>query len=91
MKKIVTESGEMEIIGNNHWIEIFYELPDNVEDGEYLPCFYYKGNRYFLSEFMDIHNRLQEFNGMLNFTYFSGILIKISETGEAIKAYTFYC
>lgn len=95
-KTIQQENGKIEIFGNNHDIELTYETPDWSEDLE--QCFKYKGNTYFLSEFMNIHNKvynpnpvdwMKEFSGYMNDSAFSGILIKLSECGEAVKAYTF--
>jgi hypothetical protein len=47
---------------------------------------------------MNIHNKvhnpnppewIKEFDGYHNDSYFSGILIKLSDTGEAVKVYTY--
>jgi hypothetical protein len=98
-KTIERENGKIEIYGNNHWIELEYEVPEwNEETQDLEECFNYKGNKYFLSQFMNIHNKvhnpnppewMKEFDGYHNDSYFSGILIKLSDTGEAVKVYTY--
>jgi hypothetical protein len=106
MKKniIIDECHNIIIKGNHHWVELEYKIPewneDKPEDEQEEKCFIYKGYTYFLSEFMNIHNKfyepnppewMKEFDGYKNDTYFSGILIKLSDTGEAVKVYTYYC
>jgi hypothetical protein len=98
-KTITRENGKIEIYGNGHDIELEYKVPEwNEETGEEEQCFQYKGNTYFLSEFTNIHNKVWqpnppewqlEFDGIKSDSYFSGILIKISEDGEGVKAYTY--
>jgi hypothetical protein len=97
----LNENNTIDIYGNNHDIELQYDIPEWNKDDEdpYLEqCFKYHGHTYFLSEFMNIHNKVYnpcpskwmlEFNGILNDSYFSGILIKLSEDGETVRAYTF--
>jgi hypothetical protein len=62
--------------------------------------FVYKGWTYSLDNFMNIHNTVHnpnppkwmlEFDGYLNDTFFSGILIKLVQYDfdEAVKVYTF--
>lgn len=84
------------IKGNHHWIDIEYEIPeweDDKENGELEACFKYKGNTYFLSEFMRIEPYIKDFkgyDGYLNDTYFSGVVIRLNEEGDAVQAYMFY-
>jgi hypothetical protein len=95
-KTIVQENGKITIYGSNRDIKTYYKKPEWNDEEEEL-CFKYRGREYFFSEFMNIHNKvygnypdyLQEFNGIMNDSYFSGILIKISEDSETVKAYTF--
>jgi hypothetical protein len=98
-KKIEKDNGTIDIYGNHHWIELRYQQPpwdeDSIEE-----CFTYKGVTYFLSEIMAVHNPvhnpnpptwMQEFDGYMSDSFFSGILIKLG-TGENegyVKAYTF--
>lgn len=92
-KVITYESGNTtEIIGNNHWIEVKYSVPDwNKESGEEETCFTYRGRVYFLSEFMKIDKdcNLKEFDGYFGDSFFSGVLIKLNESCDAVKAYLY--
>ena len=89
-------------VGNNHLILLEDEIPDwkeskgddNLEDQiETEPCFKFKGNTYFLSEFMrinknDPNNPFKSFDGYISESYFSGILIKlIDDDNDHVKAY----
>ena len=92
-KTITQENGTLTIIGNNHWIPIEYEMP--VYEEEYGPqaCFRYKGDIIFLSEFVITPDYLAEYDGIMNYSYFSGLLVKMGEddNGEtAVKVYRFY-
>ena len=94
--KVINEgdSSEVTIYGNNHWRELEYSVPEwGVEEEA---SFRFKGNTYFLSEFLNIHNEvynpnppdwMKEFNGHLSDSYFSGVLVKLSDCGEAVKVY----
>jgi hypothetical protein len=67
-------------------------------DAEYEACFWYKGNLYFLSEIMAVNNPVHNphppdwmkgFDGYMSDSFFSGILIKLSDCEDAVKAYTY--
>ena len=89
------------IITNNHWKPFLYrnEVPQDVLDNELDWCddedgfFKYRDWYYSLSEFM----RIDENNPFRTFGYdgykgdscFSGVLIKVSECGEAYKVATY--
>jgi len=101
-KTITQENGELKIYGNNHEIETYYTVPDwnedKPEDEQMELAFKYKDHEYFLSEFMAVHNKVHnpnppewmlEFDGYMSDSYFSGILIKLIDNGEAVKAYTY--
>jgi hypothetical protein len=102
-KRIPTQNcGSIDIFGNGHWKEIDYEVPEWNEDNvnpDIESCFKYKGITYFLSEFMPVEldspfclfNKEGEklFDGYHSDSFFSGILIKLDENSEAIKAYTY--
>jgi len=89
------------IVGNKHWIEIVYDVPDwnkeneGNEDNE-EECFYYEGQQYFLSEIVRSEDEETykkfgiEIHGVMGHTYFSGILVELHETGEAVRVYRFY-
>jgi hypothetical protein len=95
-KVITQDNGTINIYGNGHTRELEYRVPDWNEDDEMESCFTYKGNVYFLSEFMSTHNRvhfhgpewMKEFDGYNNDSFFSGILIKLIDD-EAVKVYTY--
>ena len=96
-KKIEKENGTIEIYGSGKWIKIDYAKPE-WSDGEVEQYFRYRNNRYYLSEIMAVHNPIhnpnpsdwmKEFDGYANDSFFSGILIKLSDDGEAVKAYTY--
>lgn len=106
-KKIEKDNGTIDIYGNNHIIPLDYDVPEweidsakrEEREPDTEPCFMYKGHKYFLSEFMAVHNTfynpnppewMLEFDGYLNDSFFSGILIKLSgENYGYVKAYTF--
>jgi len=94
------------IVGNNHLILLEDEIPEWKEEKENIPdlpeeqkeeliesCFHYKGNLYFLSEFMyidkrDKNNPFKDFDGYISDSFFSGILIKlIDDDNDHVKAY----
>ena len=71
---------------------------ENGVEPDLEPKFRYRGKTYFLNEFMAIHNRfhspnppqwMKEFDGHLSDSFFSGILVKISSDGGAVKAFTY--
>ena len=98
-KVITQDNGEIKIYGNNHWKELEYKIPEWADDQYQVEeCFTYKGRVYFLSEFMNIHNKIHqpnppewmlEFDGYMSDSFFSGILIKLSPCGEGIKVFTY--
>ncbi len=95
-------TGEIKVFGNNHWKELLWKVPE-WKDDEHNPdpedCFLYKCNVYFPSQFMTItehspfylldENGITLFDGYHSDSFFSGILIKYSDCGEAIKAFTY--
>ena len=98
MRKTVNETT---IVGNGHEIEIEYKQPDwneEEEDREEEACFQYKGNTYFLSEIMSFHNTVhcpnppecfKGFDGYLNDSMCSGVLVKLDDSGDSVQAYWF--
>jgi hypothetical protein len=95
----------VKIYGSDEWIELEYDIPEwkkdeNIpeEDQEVELCFKYNDRVYFLSEFMNLHNKIycsnppewmKEFDGYMFDSFFSGILIKLDPSGEAVKVYTY--
>jgi hypothetical protein len=105
-KTIEQENGTVTIYGSNRWIPIQYGVPewerggarDDETEPDLEPKFRYRGQTYFLSEFMAIHNRIhnpnppewmKEFDGHHSDSFFSGILIKLSPESDAVKAFTY--
>lgn len=89
----------MEIKTNNQW-RVFldwYDLPEKAKrvfdyadtDGSFLK---YKGNYYSLEDFMRIENNsdLQGWHGYSSDTYFSGVLIRLSNDGEQYQIGTYF-
>ena len=82
-------------------IETEYEVPewnDDKEDADVEPSFMYQDYRYFLSEFMNLHNkvhmphcpkRFKGFDGYMSTSFFDGYLVKLLDD-DAIKLYH-YC
>lgn len=81
-KQIKQENGTVEIYGSNKWIKL--ECSD-------VPKFRYQSRTYRLDDFMvvPIDSFLEEFDGYLSDSLFSGIAIKLSGCGKAVKAYTY--
>jgi len=82
-------------------IELDYaHIPEwREEEQEMIPSFEYNGERYFLDEFMNIHNGfynpnppewMKPFDGYMSTGFFDGYLIKLIEDGDAIKLYLYY-
>ena len=77
-----------------------HHIPEwREEEQEMVPSFEHNGHRYFLDEFMDVHNKFynpnppkwqEGFDGYMSTSFFDGYLIKIVEDGEAVKLYH-YC
>ena len=100
-KSIKQDNGTLDIYGNNHWIELDYQVPEwnnDKPDADVEACFKYKGNLYFLSEIMAVNNPIYNpnppewmkgFDGYMSDSFFSGILIKLSDEGDMVKVYTF--
>lgn len=89
-KTIEQDNGKLTIYGSNRDIRIEYVKPEWANEPE--ASFRYKNNRYFLSEFMacpTIFDGFTEFDGYMSDSFFSGILIKLSEDGDAVKAFTY--
>lgn len=90
----VTQGDTMKIKGNNHWIDLDYDIPDWSDTDECEPCFTYKNWKYFLSEFLRPNTPwgdiVEGYDGQLADSMFSGILIKLSPDCEQVKAFTFY-
>lgn len=92
MKKIIpTESGTITIRGNGAWIPVEYKQAD-WSDGKEIACFKYRDDHVFLDEVLrtDPRGIFSEYDGMVGFSYFNGILIKLSESGDAVQVYYFY-
>ena len=93
----------MQIITNNHWNDFVYgyELTDTEKaDFDYIDeidsdayFIRYKGVVYHLEEFMRIEyspDELKDWDGIHNDTFFSGVLIRISDDVEQYQIATCY-
>jgi hypothetical protein len=95
--EIKKENDKITIYGSNREIKTFEKIPDWSNEPE--TAFMYRNCIYFLSEFTNIHNKvwfpnppkwMKEYDGILNDSAFSGVLIKVNVDQETIKAYTFH-
>ena len=91
------------IITNNQYRNLMYgyeltkeeqkefDYLDDIEDSTY---FKYKGQIYSLDNFMRIENHpdkeFSSYDGYHSDSYFSGVLIKLSDCGEAVKVARYY-
>lgn len=99
MKKTISyRNGKITIEGNEEWVPIEYKEAE-WSDGEEIPCFEYENDYIFLDEITvtDPRGPFSEYDGILNFSYFDGILIKLSKFDniegipDAVQVYYFYC
>ena len=82
-------SSELKVVTNGHYRELEYKVPEWSDEEEL--CFNYKGNIYFLSEFLiTTSNCFRGWDGYLSETFFSGILVNLSECGEGVKVGYYY-
>lgn len=96
-KTVIThpdKMGKIVVYGNGHEHEIFYAIPDWSDEEE--SAFEYKGETYFLSEFMRIDRNapewMQDYDGYSSDSFFSGILIKYADDyGDFVRVYTYIC
>jgi hypothetical protein len=92
VKKIIaTKNGKVTIRGNGAWIPIEYKRAD-WSDEEEVACFKYQKDDIFLDEIIatDPHGIFNEYDGMLGFTYGSGLLIKLNAFRDAVQVFYFY-
>ena len=91
--KVITDSqgNDIRICGTNKWQIIHQSYHE-----ESFPFIYHYGRQYKLDEFMSVRRSfgshpdwLKEFDGYCNDSFFSGVLIKLSDCGESAKVFTF--
>lgn len=93
--------GNYKIRGNGHHRELYHNTGYN--NGEHETVFFYKGDCYYLDDFVRIEseemnspftlkddNLFGLFDGIMSLTYFSGLLIKLSPCGDAVQVYDYY-
>jgi len=95
---------DLTIRTDNKWKQFKYgdEVPESVmrdqfdhldEDEAYDSFFQYRGYWYHLSDFMRIDpgapREMRKWDGYLSDSYFSGVVIKVSEDGEEYMVGTF--
>lgn len=90
-KTILAKNGRVTIRGNGRWRAIEYKQADWSE--EEVACFRYEKDYIFLDEFIatDPHGIFNEYDGVLGFTYWSGLLIKLNTARDAVQVFYFYC
>jgi hypothetical protein len=94
---------EMEIKGNGHYRDILFfweltkkeqdEIKDDYEDIQESSFFRFKGRVYDLNDFMRIDSNHMDFAGYHGYhadSFFSGILVKMSECGEGVSVYQYF-
>ena len=92
----------MEITTNNHWREFkySYEVPtDVIEWKDHLDeidrhdgWINYRGHWYHISDFLRISNasdEMSEWHGYSSDSFFSGVLIRLSDDGESYQIATY--
>ena len=92
MKKIIaTENGAITIRGNGRWIPIEYRQAD-WSDEEEVACFKYKKDYVFLDEVTvtDPRGIFSEYDGIVTFDCWSGLLIKLNASRDAVQVFYFY-
>lgn len=95
---------ELKIVTNNHWRQLKYrhEVPEKVLQGQFDwtneddHCdgfFQYRGTWYHSSEFLSLSQgaprEMKEWHGYSSDSFFSGVLIRISEDGEMYQVATY--
>ena len=90
-KTIATENGAITITGNGRWIPIEYKLAD-WSDEEEVACFKYQKDYVFLDELIatEPHSIFSEYDGILALDYWSGLLIKLNASYDAVQVFYFY-
>ena len=90
-KTIAAENGKITVRGDNRWIPIEYRRAD-WSDEEEVACFKYQKDYVFLDEIIatDPRGIFSEYDGILSFTYWSGLLIKLNAYRDAVQVYYFY-
>ncbi len=90
-KTIATENGAITIRGNCRWVPIEYRQAD-WSDGEEVACFKYKKDYVFLDEVIvtDPRGIFSEYDGIVGFSYWDGLLIKLNASRDAVQVFYFY-
>jgi len=93
----IDDDHEIRICGTNRWQIVHNIYNDDTEDASSFVNHY--GRQYSLDEFVitqrnpwgDAPKWMHEFDGYLSDSFFSGVLIKLSDCGESAKVFTFLC
>lgn len=94
-------SNNMRITTDHKWKDFVYgyELPEKIkkdfdyldpEDLEYNRFMKYKGSYYDLHEFIRVEN-MENWNGVYNDSYFSGVLVELSGDLDQYRIGSYYC
>lgn len=90
----------LNIITNNQYRELLdsHDVPkkvlkdnfDHLEECDH-GFFKYRGNWYHISDFLRVnHDQFTDYDGYLSDSFFSGVLVKFSDCGDAVKIARFY-
>jgi hypothetical protein len=94
-KPVYSDAG-LKFYGNRHWIELVYEPDPEEPEGDLVEGFFYRGDFYPLSYFMDANNRVYNpkkplpMDGYRNDSAFSGVAIQQSDDGDAVRAFLYF-
>ena len=100
-KKVEQENGTITFYHTGKWKKLYYAIPEwnrKKIDAELEEYFIHQNRRYYLSEFVAVHNTfwnpnppgyMTEFDGYMNDSFFSGYAIKIDLDEERVKVFLF--
>ena len=100
-KKIEQNSGTITFYHTGKWKKLYYAIPEwnrKKIDAELEEYFIHQNRRYYLSEFVAVHNfywnpnppgYMTEFDGYMNDSFFSGYAIKVDLDEERVKVFLF--
>ena len=93
------QTSKLHIIGNGHAIELQYGVPEWAHSNDDIEEFFvYKGQQYWLSEFMRTNHHgspFADYDAHMPDTFFSGILVRYGTSDDKtdydwVRAYWYY-
>jgi len=100
-KKVEQENGTITFYHTGKWKKLYYAIPEwnrKKIDAELEEYFIHQNRRYYLSEFVAVHNTfwnpnppgyMTEFDGYMNDSFFSGYAIKVDSEEDRVKIFLF--